>query len=200
MIEMSGFDFFDEPEASSTASPLAEVARVLGEEPNIHDASRYLKPRALSMLATPAVWHFFKNKAWAVEVKPGVDAESAAIVMFKDLFPKGKLSASDHYLYDLTLYVLHRGGALIKKPEPKTKVDKGPTLSDVKHKLLRAAANVFGETAVSLVGSEDKGYRMVIVPKGKLAGKFRRGEISAKTLGELGLKLDEVLDKAKVFG
>jgi hypothetical protein len=194
-FDASDFNFFDDvDEAPARVSQLSELERALGESSQLSDAAAVIKPAGLSLLSTPALHYFRKNRGWAVTVNPGVDLERAATKLFAELIARRSVGASDPLLHDHTLYVLHDGGALVRRPPEKAPA--APKVSGLKHQLIYKAEQVFGPSSVKITGSAGD-YKLTVTPVGKLRGKFRGGYVKAADLDALDLELDQLIVRAK---
>lgn len=113
-----------------------ELGRELGPA-NAHVAERLLGPKALELLAGHMVFHYIKSRAWAVDVKPGVDLQAAGKILFKNLVSKRSLTAADPFFHDMRLYVVGPTEIVVVEPPAKKGRAGGETYEPIVQKWLK---------------------------------------------------------------
>jgi len=190
-------DLFESHVPVLESTPRRELEAQLGEMPSLLDAEQLVKPAGVAALARPAIYAFQRNRVWLVEVNATTAQQAATLGerVRRNLVSKRALTAADPFLHDLPLFVSYRGGVV--KLEPPAAEPKGETLADRKHRIVRKAKNVFGESGTQLTGGAGD-YRLLVKPALKeWRGVFTQTTVRAPTLDELDAKLDDVIAAAQ---
>lgn len=110
-----------------------ELGRELGPS-YAHAAYRLLGSKAIELLEGPMVFHYIKSRAWAVDVKPGVDLQAAGKTFFRQLVGKRSLTAADPFLHDMRLYLVGPTEIVVIDPPAKKGRSGGETYEPIVRK------------------------------------------------------------------
>ena len=200
-----GFEGFDvgDIEVSNHTKYLREVETRAGGMSQVFDATRFVKPPAVALIKSDdggRAIRYWSRKAWAITVDADSDGEARKLgeKVQKNLTSKKSMTASDPYLHQLTLYVIHNKGWVLLDGIPETvKVKTGPNLSDLKRSLVYKAEEYFGSNGATLGGKEGR-YTLVLKPAlAKHRGLFGESAVVAPTIPELETKLDAAIQKVE---
>jgi hypothetical protein len=183
------------PSASTANDPRRQVENLLGEIPEMRDATRFVKPAGLRYLSPPAIYFFKRARAWMIDEHDmdEEEAESIGLRVQRNLVGKKSLTAADPYLAPLRLFVVFNGGYIELPGEAEKARD--TTTSDLKHKILFHGQEVFGKQGCQLDGHEGA-YRLKILPsRREFRGKFPAAEVRAATLDEIWANLSKAIEQ-----